>query len=35
MNKAYPDENLIKINGHLSISEKEYNEFKFNTTNNL
>ena len=28
INKAYLDENLIKINGHLSKVEKDFNEFK-------
>ena len=28
INKAYLDENLLKINGHLSKLEKDYNEFK-------
>ena len=28
INKGYLDEKLIKINGHLSKLEKEYNEFK-------
>ena len=28
VNKAYLDEKLIKINGHLSKLEKDYNEFK-------
>ena len=28
INKAYLDEKLIKINGHLSKLEKDYNEFK-------
>ena len=28
INKGYLDENLIKINGHLSNLEKDYNEFK-------
>ena len=27
-NKAYLDEKLLKINGHLSFLEKDYNEFK-------
>ena len=27
-NKAFSDENLFKINGHLSLLEKGYNEFK-------
>ena len=27
INKAYPDEKLIKINGHISKLEKDYNEF--------
>ena len=26
--RAYLDKNLLKINGHLSILEKQYNEFK-------
>ena len=29
MNKAYVDERLLKINGHLSLLEKDYNEFRF------
>ena len=28
MSKGYLDENLLKINGHLSFLEKNYNEFK-------
>ena len=28
INKAYPDEKLLKTNGHLSETEKHYNEFK-------
>ena len=28
INKGYLDEKLIKINGHLSNLEKDYNEFK-------
>ena len=28
INKGYLDENLIKINGHISKLEKDYNEFK-------
>ena len=28
INKAYPDEKLLKIDGHLSKLEKDYNEFK-------
>ena len=28
INKAYLDEKILKINGHLSILEKDYNEFK-------
>ena len=28
INKGYLDENLFKINGHLSKLEKDYNEFK-------
>ena len=28
INKGYLDEKLIKINGHISKSEKDYNEFK-------
>ena len=35
MNKAYLDDNLKKIDGHVSYIEKEYNEFKNNTANNL
>ena len=27
MNKSYLSENLLKINGHLSKIEKDYNEF--------
>ena len=27
LNKGYLDEKLIKINGHLSFLEKDYNEF--------
>ena len=34
INKGSPDEKLLKINGHLSKLEKDYNEF-YNTTNNL
>jgi len=28
INKTYLDEKLLKINGHLSLLEKDYNEFK-------
>ena len=28
INKAYLDENLKKIDGHISYKEKDYNEFK-------
>ena len=28
INKAYLDEKMFKINGHLSKLEKNYNEFK-------
>ena len=28
VNKSYLDEKLLKINGHLSLLEKDYNEFK-------
>ena len=28
INKCYLDEKLIKINGHLSFLEKDYNEYK-------
>ena len=28
LNKAYLDENLIKVNGDLSLLEKDYNEYK-------
>ena len=28
INKAYLDEKLEKINGHISYIEKDYNEFK-------
>ena len=28
INKGHLDENLLKINGHLSKLEKDYNEFK-------
>ena len=28
INKAYLDEKLLKLNGHISILEKDYNEFK-------
>ena len=28
INKSFLDEKLIKINGHLSKSEKDFNEFK-------
>ena len=28
INKAYLDEKLLKINGHLSLLEEDYNEFK-------
>ena len=28
INKAYLDEKLLKINGHLSSLEEDYNEFK-------
>ena len=30
INKAYLDEKLVKINGHLSLLDKEYNEFILN-----
>ena len=29
INKGYLDEKLLKINGHLSKLEKDYNEFRF------
>ena len=28
VNKAYLDKKLLKINGHISLLEKDYNEFK-------
>ena len=28
LNKAYPDEKLIKMMGHISLLEKDYEEFK-------
>ena len=28
LKKSYPDEKLLKINGHSSLLEKDYNEFK-------
>ena len=28
MDNAYLDEELLKLNGHLSFLEKDYNEFK-------
>ena len=28
INKAYPDEKRLRIDGHLSSLEKKYNEFK-------
>ena len=28
INKAYLDEKILKINGHLSLLEKNHNEFK-------
>ena len=28
INKSYLEEKLLKINGHLSLLEKDYNEFK-------
>ena len=28
INKVYLDEDLFKINGHISLIEKDYNEFK-------
>ena len=28
INKSFLDENLLKINGHLSKLEKDFNEFK-------
>ena len=28
INKGYPDEKLLKIDGHISNLEKDYNEFK-------
>ena len=27
INKTYIEDNLLKVDGHLSISEKDYNEF--------
>ena len=32
-NKAYLDKRLLKIDGHLSLSEKDYNEFKLHYNN--
>ena len=34
-NKAYLDENLIKINGHLSFYKKITKNLNYNRTNNL
>ena len=28
INRSYLDEELLKINGHISLLEKDYNEFK-------
>ena len=28
INRAYPDEKLKQLNGHLPLLEKDYNEFK-------
>ena len=35
INKAYLDEKLIKINGHISKLEKITTKLNYNTTNNL
>ena len=35
LNKGYLDEKLLKINGHLSKLEKDFNEFKLIYNNNL
>ena len=32
INKAYPDEKLKNIDGHISYNEKDYNEFKLHYT---
>ena len=32
INKAYLDEKMLKVNGHLSLLEKDYNEFKLQQT---
>ena len=34
INKADLDENLLKVNGHLSSLEKEYTNLNYLTTNN-
>ena len=31
INNAYLDDNIIEINGHLSLLEKDHNEFKIPT----
>ena len=33
--KAYPDDNLLKMNGHLSLLEKNYNEFILDYTQSV
>ena len=33
--KAYLDGKLSKIDGHLSLFKKDYNDLYYNTTNNL
>ena len=35
INESYLDKNLSKTGGHLSILEKDYNEYNYNSTNNL
>ena len=35
INKNYLDSKLLKIDGHLSKLEKDYNEYKYNTTNKI
>ena len=35
INKGFLDEKILKIDGHLSKLEREFNELNYNTTNNL
>ena len=35
LNKAYLDEKLLKIKGHISLLEKDYNEFELKYNKSL